>query len=76
LNEKDDRINYKNLDNKIKSFDEMPLFLKVNDVSKVLRIGRNSTYEIFNSTGFPRIRVAGQFRVNKDDLVEWLTKNN
>ena len=67
-----DKMTSKNIDNIIKSFDEMPLFLSVEDISLVFDIGRNSTYSLFNSKGFPKIRIAGQFRVCKDDLMVWL----
>lgn len=69
-----DKMNSKNLDNCIKSFDEMPLFLTVNEVSRLLQIGRNSAYQVFNSAGFPKIEIAGQFRVRKDELMKWLLK--
>ncbi len=68
------KMESKNLDNLIKSFDEMPLFLSVEDVSLVFNIGRNSTYNLFNSTEFPTIKIAGQFRICKDDLIGWLQK--
>jgi predicted DNA-binding transcriptional regulator AlpA len=69
-----DKIGAKNIDNRIRSFDEMPLFLDVKDVANTLNIGRNSAYYMFNADGFPRIKVAGQYRVRKDDLVDWLKK--
>ena len=68
------KMGSKNLDNLIKSFDEMPLFLSVEDVSLVFNIGRNSTYNLFNSAEFPTIKIAGQFRICKDDLIGWLQK--
>ena len=67
-----DKMTSKNIDNIIKSFDEMPLFLNVEEVSQVFDIGRNSAYNLFKSEGFPKIRIAGQFRVCKDDLMSWL----
>jgi predicted DNA-binding transcriptional regulator AlpA len=70
------KIEAKNIDNFIKSFDEMPLFLKVKDVSQVFEIGRNSTYNLFDSEGFPKLIIAGQFRVCKDDLIAWLKDQN
>lgn len=67
-----DKMTSKNIDNIIKSFDEMPLFLSVEEVSRVFDIGRNSAYNLFNSNGFPKIKIAGHFRVCKDDLMVWL----
>ncbi len=67
-----DKMTSKNIDNLIKSFDEMPLFLSVEEVSQVFGIGRNSAYNLFKSEGFPKIKIAGQFRVCKDDLMVWL----
>jgi predicted DNA-binding transcriptional regulator AlpA len=67
-----DKMTSKNIDNIIKSFDEMPLFLNVEEVSQVFDIGRNSAYNLFKSEGFPKIKIAGQFRVCKDNLMVWL----
>ena len=66
------KMDSKNIDNLIKSFDEMPLFLDVTEVSRLLKIGRNSAYNVFNSARFPKIEIAGQYRVRKDDLMDWL----
>lgn len=68
----DKMVNDKNLENCITSFDEMPLFLDVKHLMQVLHIGRNSAYQLFNAHGFPRIKVAGQYRANKHELMEWL----
>jgi hypothetical protein len=65
----------KNNEKGIMNYDEMPLFLDVNDISKMFRIGRNSAYELFKSAEFPKLMVAGQYRVCKDELRTWL-KNN
>ncbi len=75
MDKKCDKMKTKNLDNRIRTIDELPLWLNVNDVSQALDIGRNSTYELFNSVGFPKFRVAGQNRVFKDDFIDWC-KNN
>lgn len=66
------KIDHTNLDNRIKNYDDMPLFLDAYEVSRTLGIGRNSTYELFRSYGFPTIPIKGQFRVHKDDLMKWL----
>lgn len=69
-----DKIDAKNLDNRITCLDEMPLFLTVKDVEKALGIGRNKAYTIFKRADFPAIEIDGQLRVCKDDFLEWLRK--
>lgn len=67
-----DKIPEKNLENRITSIDEMPLFLNVLAVAEILEIGRNSAYCLFRSVGFPSLRIAGQLRVYKYDFLDWL----
>lgn len=49
-----------------------PLVLAVSDVAEILRIGRNSAYDLFHQPGFPGLQVGRNFRVARDALRRWL----
>lgn len=49
-----------------------PLVLGVNDVAKILDIGRNSAYDLFHQPGFPVLRVGRNFRVSRDSFRRWV----
>lgn len=61
-----------NLDNRIKSVEELPLSLTVSDVSKVLRIGRNNAYDLCNSADFPSVKIGNRIIIPKLAFIEWL----
>ncbi|TDA67705.1 MAG: DNA-binding protein [Clostridia bacterium] len=54
------------------NWDDLPLLLRVEDVAKLLQIGRNSAYDLCHRRGFPVVRVGRIFRVPKDGLKKWL----
>jgi excisionase family DNA binding protein len=47
--------------------------LTVEDVSKILQIGRSKTYELFRSNGFPSFYLGRQLRVYEVDFLSWLS---
>lgn len=59
-------------DNRARSFDELPLTLRVEDLMPILNIGRNTAYELVRSGQIPSIRVGRQLRVPKDALIRFL----
>jgi len=50
----------------------MPSILKVEDVQKLLRIGRRQAYELVKQEGFPVIRLGRSIRVPAHAFFEWL----
>ena len=52
--------------------EELPLILTVDDVCAVLRIGRNSTYELLRSGRLESIRVGKQYRVSRHMMLRFL----
>ena len=40
----------------IKSFDELPMFLNVEDISEALGIAISTTYELMKQKGFPSLK--------------------
>ena len=47
-------------------------YLSPDDVRRVTGLGRNSIYNLFNSIGFPSIRIGKKLLVRIDLLDEWL----
>ena len=58
-----------------KSFDELPLMLKVVQVAAVLGISRAGAYELVHSEGFPTLKIGSRIVVPKDKLREWIDTN-
>ncbi len=48
--------------------------LTVEDVAKIMKIGRNKAYEIFNIKGFPAFKVGRLLMVTEPDFKEWINK--
>ena len=56
-----------------KSKDEMPMFLTVMDVAKLLGISRASAYELVREDNFPKLKIVqGRTIIPRDRLLEWL----
>ena len=56
-----------------KTKEEMPLFLTVMDVAKLLGISRASAYELVRQENFPKLKIVqGRTIIPRDRLLEWL----
>ena len=62
------------MENKCRSFDDLPLTLRVEDLMPILGIGRNTAYELVRSGQIRSIRIGRQLRIPKDAVQEYLTK--
>jgi len=61
---------------KFKSFEELPLVLNANDLSKALGVSIETGYQLIHSKGFPTVRIGERrYIVPKDAFIEWM-KNN
>lgn len=49
--------------------------LKVKDIQKILRIGRDRAYALMRSKSFPSIKIGRTYCVEEEALKEWLKKN-
>jgi hypothetical protein len=56
----------------IKNIDDLPLFLTVSDVSKVIGICLGKTYELFHSETFPSIQYGKRLVISKIKFIEWM----
>ena len=59
-----------------RSFDVLPLTLRVEDLMPILGIGRNTAYELVRSGKIRSIRIGRQLRIPKDALVAYLSGRN
>ena len=56
-----------------RSFDELPLTLRVEDLMPILDIGRNTAYELVRSGQIRSVRIGRQLRVPKQALIDYLS---
>ena len=58
-----------------KSYDELPLFLNVEMVAKVLGVSPSSGYELMHETDFPVLKVGNRMVVPKEKFMEWVEQH-
>ena len=58
----------------IKNFDELPLFLNAQLVSRTLGISPSSTYELLHEDGFPSLRIGSRLVVPKEQFRLWVER--
>ena len=59
-----------------KSYDELPLFLNAEIVSKLLGISSTTIYELMHQKDFPVLRVGNRMIVSKEKFMEWVKRNS
>lgn len=62
-------------DSVYKSYDELPLFLNVKTVAKVLGISPSSSYELMHQRDFPTLKIGNRIVVPKERFVKWVEEN-
>ena len=55
-----------------KSYDELPLFLNAEIVSKVLGVSSTTAYELMHNEDFPSLRIGSRLIVEKEKFREWV----
>lgn len=63
------------LDQRCKTLEELPLLLTVPEVAAVLGVGRQKAYDLTRSGELRSMRIGKQIRVLRDELAEYLQKN-
>lgn len=61
------------MENKYRSFDELPLTLRVEDLMPILGIGRNTAYELVRSKHIHSVKIGRQLRIPKQSLIDYLS---
>lgn len=49
-------------------------FLTIEEVQQILRIGKNSAYDLCKREDFPCVKIGRSYRVPKKEFEEWLSK--
>ena len=62
-------------ESKYKSYDDLPLFLNAELVTKVLGVSPASTYELLHEDGFPTLRVGNRMVVPKEKFIQWVEEH-
>ena len=60
---------------KYRSYDELPLTLRVEDLMPILGIGRNTAYELVRSKQIFIVKIGRQLRIPKQALIDYLTSS-
>lgn len=61
---------YKNMDNTENSWNNIEYYT-VDDVSRILKLGKTKTYQLFKNDAFPYMKIGGSLRVRKDLFMRW-----
>lgn len=62
-------------ESRYRSYEELPLFLNAELVSKVLGVSPSSGYELMHEPGFPVLRVGSRMVVPKEKFIQWVEQN-
>lgn len=63
------------MNSKYRSFDELPLTLRVEDLMPILGIGKNTAYELVRSKQICSFKIGRQLRIPKQALIDYLTSS-
>ena len=64
------------MENNYRSFDELPLTLRVEELMPILGIGRNTAYELVRSEQIRSVKIGRQLRIPKQALIDYLTSSH
>ena len=57
-----------------RSFEDLPLTLTVEEASQILRVGRNTAYDLVRCWKLRSIKVGKQIRIPKQALQDYLSR--
>ena len=57
-----------------RSLEDLPLTLTVEEAGQILRVGRNTAYELVRCGKLPSIRVGKQIRIPRQALLDYLSR--
>jgi len=58
-----------------KDIEDIPMVFGPRELSKILGISKNKTYEVVNRYDFPKIRVGRRIIISKKHFLEWMDAN-
>lgn len=44
------------------------------EISKILKISMDKTYELIQSPGFPKLKIGRQYRIPEEEFNKWIRK--
>ena len=56
-------------------YDQLPLILSVDELAKILGIGRNTAYDLIRCGRIRSVRIGHKIRIPKDSLLGFLQEN-
>ena len=56
-------------------YDQRPLILSVDELTKILGIGRNTAYDLIRCGRIRSVRIGHKIKIPKDSLLEFLQEN-
>lgn len=56
-------------------YEQLPLILSVDQLTKILGIGRNTAYDLVRCGRIKSVRIGHQIRITKSSLLEFLSEN-
>lgn len=62
------------MENKYRTYEDLPLTMRVEDLMPVLSIGRNAAYELVRSGKIRSIRVGRSIRIPREAVIDYLTQ--
>ncbi len=57
------------------NYDDLPLFLNAELVSKVLGVSSSSGYELMHESGFPILKIGSRMVVPKEKFMQWVEEH-
>ncbi len=57
------------------NYDDLPLFLNVELVARVLGVSPSSGYELMHESGFPVLKVGSRMVVPKEKFIQWVEEH-
>lgn len=51
-------------------------FYTVQEIQKILKIGKNQAYDLVKQEGFPKIKIGTGYRIPKTEFDEWCKKQS
>lgn len=63
-------------ESKIKTYDDLPLFMNARQVANTLGISKTTAYILMSDEEFPSIKVGSRILVERSKFKEWVEKSS
>lgn len=58
-----------------KTYEELPLFLNAEMVTKVLEVSPSSGYELMHEADFPVLKIGNRMVIPKEKFIQWVEEH-